>query len=145
MKRVTRYRNTDLCLISTDDLTELVAAFKAGGVDVLYPLDKVHMEDGLYYPAFEAEEQYTEPEPSIAAMLDIIEALPAPLRALWDRCQQREFNMGFDCGDEPWSYIQTLSPRLLERLAATGACLALTLYPATDDDARPEDATNADE
>ena len=145
MKRVTRYLNTDLCLISTDDLTELVAAFKAGGVSLLCPHDELRAHEGRYFVAFEANEFYTEPEPSIAAMLDVIEALPAPLRALWDRCQQREFNMGFDCGDEPWSYIQTLSPRLLERLAATGACLALTLYPATDDDARPEDATNADE
>jgi hypothetical protein len=121
------YLNTDLDIISSADLTLLVAAFTAGGVHPLYEV--VLGDDGQRYVTFETEEQHTEPEPNIAAMLAVIKALSADLRAVWNGCSRREFNIGYDCGLEPWAFNQGLSAELLGRMGAAGASLRITMYP----------------
>jgi hypothetical protein len=73
------YLNTDLDLTSADDLTELAAAFEAAG---LIPLHVTQREDGLWYATFELNEQHTEPEPTIAGLLAVVEALTPPLRSV---------------------------------------------------------------
>jgi hypothetical protein len=123
---VISYLNTDLDLTSLDDLTVLARAFEAGGI---FPLHVTRGEDGLWYATFEVLDQYTEPEPSIAAMLAVVESLEPPLRSIWTGCSLREFNIGYDCGLQPWAFNQGLSAELLGRIAAAGASLRVTLYP----------------
>jgi hypothetical protein len=120
------YLNTDLDLASAEDLTALAAAFEAGGVPPLHLTDGA---DGLWLATFETNTQFAEPEPNIAAMLAIIESLARPLRSVWDGCTRREFNIGYDCGAEPWAFNQGLPAELLGRMAAAGASLRVTLYP----------------
>jgi hypothetical protein len=120
------YLNTDLDLTSSGDLTELAAAFRSAGVS---PLHVSHGEDDLWYATFETDEQHEQPEPNIAAMVAVVETLQEPLHSVWSRCTRREFNVGFDCGAEPWAFNQGLSSRLLGRIAAMGASLRVTLYP----------------
>jgi hypothetical protein len=120
------YLNTDLDLISADDLSTLANALKAGGVP---PLHVTRGDDGLWYATFETKKMHSEPEPNIAAMLAVVESLTGPLRLVWDGCTQREFNIGYDCGAEPWAFNQGLSAALLGRMAAAGASLRVTLYP----------------
>ncbi len=125
MASATGYLNTDLDLISADDLTALAAVFKARGVFVLH---LTQGEDGRWYATFESLEQRTEPEQDIAAMVAVAESLIEPHRSIWYGCSQREFNIGYDCGAEPWAFNQGLSCDLLGRIAAVGASLRLTLY-----------------
>jgi hypothetical protein len=120
------YCNTDLDLTSVDDLRELAAAFKAAGV---FSLHVTKVDDGLWYACLETDHQYVEPEPNIDAMVAAVESLPPTLRATWDGCSKREFNIGYDCGDEPWSFNQGLSAELLGRMATSGGSLRITLYP----------------
>ena len=122
------YLNTDLDLFSADDLTALATALEAQGV---FPLHLTHGEDGLWYATFEVEGRHTEkePEPTIAAMLGVLESLSDSLRLVWSGCTLREFNIGYDCGSKPWAFNQGLSSRLLGRIAAVGASLRITLYP----------------
>ncbi len=131
MDGVISYLNTDLDLTSADDLTALAAAFEAAGVP---PLHVTHGEDGLWYACFETDEQHAEPESNIAAMLAVVESLAPPLRAVWAGCSRREFNVGYDCGLEPWACSQGLSAELLGRMAAAGASLRVTLYPDREQD-----------
>jgi hypothetical protein len=121
-----QYLNTDLDLTSSEDLTSLASALESRGV---FPLHVTHGEDGLWYSTFETVESFTEPDGNIAALLDVIESLVPDLRAVWSRCRRREFNIGFDCGDEPWAFNQALPSELLGRMAAVGASLRWTLYP----------------
>lgn len=125
------YLNTDLDLVSEYDLTGLAAAFEAGGVVALHT---TLCEDGLWRATFEQNEEFTdehhhEPALHISAMLYVIESLATPLRLTWDNCRLREFNLGYDCGDEPWAFNQGLSADLMGRIAAAGASLRVTLYP----------------
>jgi hypothetical protein len=123
------YLNTDLDLTSADDLTGLALAFEAGGVP---PLHLTRADNGLWYATFETDQTHEEPEPNIAAMLAVVEALAPPLRSVWAGCSRREFNIGYDCGEEPWAFNQGLSAELLGRVAAAGASLRITLYPDRD-------------
>ncbi len=120
------YLNTDLYLISADDLTALGALFESPG---LVALQLCRRADGLWYGNFETNVGHTEPEPCIKEMVAILEALGEPNRSKWLACTRREFNMGYDCGAEPWAFNQGLSPGLLGRMAAVGASLRWTLYP----------------
>jgi hypothetical protein len=121
-----RYLNTDLDLTSPADLTALARVFRSRGV---FPLHVTHGEDGCWSARFETSDQHTEPEPNIAAMVAVVESLRPRHRSIWDGCMLREFNIGYDCGDEPWAFNQGLSCELLGRIAAIGASLRWTLYP----------------
>jgi hypothetical protein len=67
-------------------------------------------------------------------MLDAIEAIDEPAKELWRACTKREFNIGYDCGDEPWAFNNGLSNRTLDRIARLGASLRITLYPPARSD-----------
>lgn len=125
------YLNSDLELTSADDLTTLAAALEAAGLVALHVTLR---EDGLWNTWLETRERYTEPEPNIAAMVDVVESLAAPLRSIWERCSHREFNIGYDCGMEPWAFNQGLSSALLGRMAAMGVSLRITLYPDREEE-----------
>lgn len=119
-----QYLNTDLDLICDVDPAVLASEFESRDlVAHVTPGD-----DGLYYALCEGSND-TEPEPNIARLLDAIEALSVPARELWDRCSKREFNIGYDCGDEPWSFNQGISNHVLRRMAECGASFRITLYP----------------
>lgn len=122
------YLNTDLELTSAEDLSGLTAEFEARGAFNLY---LGRGDDGRWHAAFEISFDVSphEPEQTIAALLDLVEALPESLQAVWSRCETREFNMGYDCGRRPWAFNQGLSNAILTRLAAAGASLRITIYP----------------
>jgi len=133
MGSVIQYCNTDLELMSSHDLTALAAALTARGVEPLHGVSRI--DDDSWQAWFETMPTFhTEPEPNIAAMLDAVESLPPELRADWDGCTSRIFNLGYDCGDEPWAFNRSLSAGLLARITAAGASLTITLYPNRDDD-----------
>ena len=124
------YINTDLDLESAQDLTAITGAFEARGFVTLH---LTHDEDERWSARFEVDNRHSEPEPTIAAMLIVIESLSDSLRALWSRCTLREFNIGYDCGSKPWAFNQGLSSQLLGRMAASGASLGITLYPQREE------------
>ena len=72
---------------------------------------------------------HDQPEWNVAAMLDVVETLEDSLRSVWFGCTRREFNLGYDCGAEPWAFNEGLSSERLGRMAAVGASLRFTLYP----------------
>ena len=126
MDTTIRYLNTDLDLTSPLDLTHLVSVLEAAGVP---PLHSASREDGLWYATCETAEQFSAPEPNIAAIVAAVEGLPDQARALWSACTRRELNIGFDCGAKPWAFNTGLSSDLLAKVAAIGASLRITLYP----------------
>lgn len=127
MKRETHYLNTDLDLVAEHDLAALAAALSSRGV---FPLHVDQRDDRMWYSTLETEEQFTEPEPNIVAFLSVIESFDGQTRELWSACTSREFNIGYDCGDEPWAFNHQLTPATLARMAALGISLRITLYPA---------------
>ena len=121
-----RYINTDLDLECPHNLSSLARDFEARGV---FALHVEQAKEGDWFACFETEQTYTDPDSNIAAMLDVIESAEDSIQRLWLECSLREFNIGYDCGDEPWAFNQGLSNATLKRLAEVGATLRFTLYP----------------
>lgn len=122
------YLNTDLDLICDVDPAVLANEFEAREFAV-----NVHTgDDGLFYILCE-DENATEPEPNIIRLLDAVDALTDASRELWNRCLKREFDVGYDCGDEPWAFNQGLSNDVLRRMADCGATFRITIYPQRPD------------
>ncbi|MCH8045367.1 MAG: hypothetical protein IID44_16780 [Planctomycetes bacterium] len=128
---IIQYLNTDLDLIASFPLDDLAAALEALGV---FPLHATLGDDGLWWSTHESENDPTEPESNIAEILTAIEALPTAAMKMWNECEKREFNVGYDCGDEPWAFNQGLSNETLRRMAQCGLTLRWTLYPFRRDD-----------
>lgn len=126
MDNTISYLNTDLDVASADDLTGIAMVFESAGVKALHV---TYCEDGLWRAIFETKEQHSEPEASISVMASAIESLVDPLKVVWSRCNLREFNIGYDCGEDPWEFNQGLSNALLLRIATAGTSVRITLYP----------------
>ena len=127
------YLNTDLVLLAPRDPTQLVAAFGKDGVQALYAPQQG--DDGFWHVSFElhtesdSDDPDYNPERMISAILDAIESLDDSCQALWAECSLKEFNIGYDCGTEPWAFNQGLTNQTLLRMAQAGASLRITLYP----------------
>ncbi len=124
-KPVIQYLNTDLDLVCDIDPTPLVAELDS--LDLYVHV--THSSDGLWYVLCEDNSDTTEPERNVVGLLNAVDSLTEVASAIWERCTKREFNVGYDCGDEPWAFNQGLSNDTLRRMAACGATFRVTLYP----------------
>ncbi len=124
-----QYLNTDLDLVASRDLKPLTSALEKRGVR---PLNVEQAGDGQWYSILEVEHEVEphEPEATIRVMLDAIEAIDGEAEELWAGCSKREFNIGYDCGDEPWAFNDGLTNSTLKRMASANTSLRITIYPA---------------
>ena len=135
MKETARYLNTDLDLIAEQDLTLLVQVLEASG---FYSLHAGVGDDGKWYATLEINEAADEalhlrqPELTIVAMLDAIEALDASARALWDACMSKTLDIGYQCGDGI-GVRNALTNATLTRMTALGVDVYISLYPCESD------------
>jgi hypothetical protein len=127
LKRKTHYLNTDLELFGEQSLAPLAERLASGGIFSLH--DDERAANG-WCVTLETEEQFTEPESNIAAILSVVENFDVHSRQLWAACMSRELNIGYDCGDEPWAFNHAISATTVRRMAALGISLRITLYPA---------------
>lgn len=130
MKATTCYLNTDLDLIAEQDLTLLVQALETSG---FYSLHAGVGDDGKWCATLEINEAADEalhlcqPELTIVAMLDVIEALAASARAIWDACMSKTLDIGYQCGDGV-QVRNALTNGTLSRMGALGMGMSITLY-----------------
>ena len=125
--RSIKYLNTDLDVEVRGGLPILTAAFQAQ--QRMYEVSAFDAGDGNGRANFESRSIGRDPETAIGEMLDVIEQLDGAALAVWKACTLRDFNIGYGCGDEPWGFHQRLSAALLQRIAAVGASVSVTIYP----------------
>lgn len=121
-----KYLNTDLDVWSDRDLRPMEKALTSRG---LFSLRPVEPGEGQWFAVFETDATHPAPDENLAEMLSAVESLTDRAAAVWAGCSLREFNIGYQCGDEPWAFNHGLSNDVLRRLAAAGATLRITLYP----------------
>lgn len=121
MAQKTIYANVDLVLKANEDLSPLVSAFgesvmvlNAGRMPNNEAILEVHHQGG--------------PEGAINAFCDLVDSLAPKARALWKRCNERTFDVGFMAGREPWPFRSTIGPETLARASKVGAKLAVSIY-----------------
>lgn len=121
MAQTTHYANVDLVLKASEDLSPLVAAFgdkvivlNAGKMPENEAILEVHHEGG--------------PEDAIKAFCDLVDSLSPGARAIWTRCNERTFDVGFNAGLEPWPFRSAIGPGTLARASKVGATLVVSIY-----------------
>ena len=137
MKQTIKYLNTDLDLIAPFDLDSLAQALAPLGV---FALHVSAGEDLTWYACFECEEGFSYPEPNIASSLTAVESLDPESRRIWNACTKREFNIGYDCGDEPWAFNNEITVGTMSRMAALNISLRITLYSAEPPQSDPKES-----
>lgn len=127
----TRYRNTDLHLVSHQPLDQLNQNLEDAGMIVLSHHQDATGDWNAMLEIVGAEDDgcHDSCENTIMAMMGILESLPADARSALDQCATREFNTAFDTGDAPFDYNAGLSAATISRMAALNASFSVTLYP----------------
>ena len=119
------YVNTDLDLASTEALGPLAGALASGR---LFALHVEQTRDNVWIARFETDEQFSEAEPNIAAILSAVEALSEPLKEAWTRCSKREISIGYESGSENTPLEQERSAETLARMVANGLTMSISVY-----------------
>lgn len=123
------FANVDLELVSKVDpapiadalgrKAELLASFK---------------NRGRFFASFELGAgplHPTSPDRMIARLCDLFEKLPPAAEHLWKQALSRTFDIGLHSGDQCPFLSLRIAPKTLQRVAALGATIAITLYPVS--------------
>ena len=120
----TYFLNVDLELVTGGEIGPLLAEWGA----LVMLRDSV--DDGKRTIWIELEEEYIDVDSTLRGFLDLVESLPAPLRKLWDECDDRCFNVGVQAGATPNSVAIGISSNTLRRIAVVDAHAVFTVYGA---------------
>ena len=126
-----QYLNTDLEIESVNDLSLIVEDF---GEDVMV---HHHGEINGYQHAsfsFSGAGMYVGADGAINAFCSLIENLSEEARKVWNGCCTRVFDIGYDSGSTPRSFRSEVRASTIQRAAAVGASIAVTIYPLRDSD-----------
>ncbi len=140
----TRYINTDLEVVSEEDLESLTKLLQPNS-DVLH---SEKLSDGLWHLSVEAEGSGLigsadhDPNRDIEKLLTLIEGLDEGHRAILTRAKTFEFDVGLEHSGSRPERVLSLPSRTLARIQAVSATLGETVYPLenrwTKPRARPE-------
>lgn len=131
------YINTDLDIKSSDDLSHLVDILNEK-CDLLYGQKE---EDGHWFIRVEASNSGCvgsdehHPNRDIDQLLQVIEGLSTETKALLQRANQFDFDIGWQAGEKRPEGRFTLANELLRRISDIGATVSVTIYPSESDSA----------
>jgi hypothetical protein len=119
----TEFLNIDLDLWSKSPLEPLVKAF---GRKVL--ILRVGKERREYSAHLELASQSDNPDLVLRKFVRLVEALPRPARAIWNRARVREFNIGIQSAPKPYSFELTLKDATVRAVAGVNGRIGMTVY-----------------
>ena len=122
----TQFLNVDLDLWSKSSLEPLIKAF---GRKVV----ALHMgKDGREYRAhLELATESDNPDVAVRRFVKLVEALPRPAKALWNRARVREFNIGVQSAARPHSFEMRLKDATVRAVARVNGQIGMTVYGAS--------------
>ena len=119
----THFLNVDLELVTRGEVDALLAHW--GSLVML----RDSVEDGKRTIWIELEEEYLDADSTLGGFLVLVESLPAPLRRLWDDCDDRCFNVGVQAGAAPPNSVALrIASDTLRRMAAMKGRVEFTVY-----------------
>ncbi len=120
--------NVDLDIVGSGPLDALAEAM-GRSICVLYSGPTKRKKHLL---VLESSRQPCTPDSGARALCSVIERLSGQARRLWNAAERKEFNVGYDFHAGIQWLIVTIEPATLKRIAALGATLVFTCYPADD-------------
>ena len=68
---------------------------------------------------------------SLIPFCALVENLPQDVREIWDRCS-RVLDVGYESGTSPHNFRSEIRATTIQRLAAIGASIVITIYSLSD-------------
>lgn len=124
----THYLNTDLDLISDEDISQLGAYF-----DKHADLIRCEKENGVWRAVVEAAGSGTSelPDADILGLISVVKKMDPSLKSQLDTCHVRDFNIGVETGNTRGFNIP-INNSTLSKIAVLGFTLSFTTYPSGD-------------
>lgn len=125
------FLNVDLEVISKTDPTALTKAL-GNQVDVLWSGPPSGIRWGKkagYFVGFEVRSARPGFEGMLNRFCELIETLPPAAAQIWKRARRRTFDIGLESGEQGPTLALRIEPKTLARIVASGATIAITLYP----------------
>ena len=121
------FRNVDLILTSREQIHGLVSELESK-VTSLGPIQENQGEYEVVLEVLVELNNCGGPDALLLAFCDAIEGLSKKSRSLWDRCERRVFDIGYDSGIEPWHYVSNIGEDTILRIAKLRGAIAITIY-----------------
>ncbi len=131
------YLNTDLCLVSTCDLSPLESAFR-DSAEVPFCL---HQPDRKRYATINALGSGLDgctPEQDVGSLIAAIESLDSSTAELFAMCESREMNIGWQASEHRPEGAVSLPCEILAGLVERRIFLAFTVYPSSENERESE-------
>lgn len=123
-----RYLNTDLEIESKNDLSKIVQEF---GEDVIV----LHCGEarGYQLASFEIPGTTASADETINYFCALVEELTKEAREVWEGCCSRVMDVGYESGTSPHNLRSEIRASTIQRVAAIGASIVITIYSLSDD------------
>ena len=119
-----RYLNVDLEIESKSDLSKIVEEF-GDDVSVLYCGEM----RGYQHASFEIPANPAGADETINDFCFLVEQLTKEAREIWEGCCSRVMDVGYESGTSPQNFRSEIRSSTVQRVAAIGASIMITIYP----------------
>jgi hypothetical protein len=124
-----RYLNVDLEIESENELSGIVQEF-GEDVAVLY-CGEVR---GYQHASFEIPANRAGADETINHFCALVEGLTKEAREIWEGCCSRVLDVGYQSGTSPRNFRSEIRASTIQRVAAIGASIVITIYPMKVDE-----------
>ncbi len=90
------------------------------------------LENGTHFLSFSLRETYDTPDAAIAALCSLVEELSPRVRSIWDNCEARRFDIGFESGNTEVGKCTKIEHDTIKRVSDIGGCIVITIYPISE-------------
>jgi len=102
---------------------------RAGAITLHYG----RIAPGRYRASFELGRSLHSADNAIRGLARLIDGLPPPARRLWDGATLRDFAVGIDAGNIPFSFTSAIKPSTVVTISSLGAQISYVIYaPQTE-------------
>ena len=87
---------------------------------------------GYQHASFEIPGNTAGADETINSFCSLVENLPEEVREIWDGCCSRIIDVGYESGTSPQNFRSEIRAHTIQRVAAVGASIVITIYPLSD-------------
>lgn len=122
----TYFINVDLDIESKYDISPIIRDF---GDKVFILNDEPHYE-GSHNLSVELNDSWCQqdPETLILGYIELIKNFSDDAKDAWNKAHKKAFDLGYECGFQPYSINNELSTDTINAVASVGASVIFTLY-----------------
>ena len=121
------YLNTDLEIKSKEDIAPILEAFG----EKIYVLHQEINKD-IHFVCCETNSNLIDANSAAAYFCTLVEDLPNNVREIWNKCDTRILDMGYQSGMLPNSYKSELEATTVKRMAELGISIVVTIYSLSE-------------